>query len=210
MSEFLLNIRQIITDEIMARVTKLSISLPFYYLVTRLRKEAQVLILAGIDVEIVANKKHDFDKSKDETKNDLRVHKAVLQVFGPSGKRVRVAVEHTDASSAAIGSYLSFVVAPFPTFIPFISDAPMTMRGLHAQIDDMVAWVNESLKELTIPDLASLVPKVADQVSGAEISSESQTFITPSPAIEGAPDATMGVSVTASTSVDISRATTTN
>ncbi|MCD9638060.1 hypothetical protein HAX54_021763, partial [Datura stramonium] len=93
------------------RAFLLSISLPFPCLVIGLCKEAHVPILVGIDVEIVANKKHDFDKSKDEAKHDLQLHKSVPEVFEPNGKLVRMTGDHTATSGAYTGVEVAFIVA---------------------------------------------------------------------------------------------------
>lgn len=74
---------RLIVEEIRYRVQKLATSLPFTYLVITLCKKDEVLILAGIDVEIVATKKFDFEKMQDEAQLDMWMHKLVPQVFGP-------------------------------------------------------------------------------------------------------------------------------
>ncbi|MCE3049759.1 hypothetical protein HAX54_045735 [Datura stramonium] len=56
-SRFPLNIGAIITEKMNCRAVKLSTSLPFPCLITRLCREAHVPILAGIDVETYATKK---------------------------------------------------------------------------------------------------------------------------------------------------------
>ncbi|MCD9641317.1 hypothetical protein HAX54_027469 [Datura stramonium] len=128
---FLLNIERIVTDEMRARAT-FSTSLPFPYLMNRLCKEAHMPLLTGINVEIVANKKHDFDKSKDETKHDLQVNDTVLEVFRPSGRTMRATTDHIYAFGAAIGAELAFIAYPLPTSTPSISDEAAATQGIES------------------------------------------------------------------------------
>ncbi|MCE3217085.1 hypothetical protein HAX54_010301 [Datura stramonium] len=73
-----------------------------------------------------------FDKSKDETKHDLRLYKSVLEVFGPSGQAVRVDWDHTDASGAAIVAELTFIAASLHTSIPSTSDTVVATQGIES------------------------------------------------------------------------------
>ncbi|MCD9560305.1 hypothetical protein HAX54_018828 [Datura stramonium] len=110
----------------------------FWWVVVRLRlfptgglcKSAHVPILVGINVEIVENKKNDFDKSKDETNHDLYVHMTMPLVFGPSKQIVRAVVEQTNASDAVTVSDLAFVASPLPTYIPSKFRAGTIMQSL--------------------------------------------------------------------------------
>ncbi|MCE3050706.1 hypothetical protein HAX54_047913 [Datura stramonium] len=81
MSEFPLNMGVIIAKEINWRVVKLSTSLPFPCLITQLCREAHVPILAGKDVETYATNKYELEKSKYESRYDLKLHKTIPEVF---------------------------------------------------------------------------------------------------------------------------------
>ncbi|MCE3216078.1 hypothetical protein HAX54_004741 [Datura stramonium] len=128
MTGFLLNTDVIIEDEMRARETKFSISYPFPCLVTRLCKEAHVQILVGIDVDMIENKKHDLEKSKDEIRHNLQLHKTELACFStplststPSTYSVAAAaqgVESTKTSSAALqDSQYAFTPANFAKLV---------------------------------------------------------------------------------------------
>ncbi|MCD7461031.1 hypothetical protein HAX54_045030 [Datura stramonium] len=102
-----------------------------------------------------------------EDKDDLRLHKSVRKVFGPSGQAARVARDNIVVVGAATKielaclpaslpiSTLSFDVAALGTFVGRVIVAALApYESLHAQIDDMEAQVNERLKDLIMPDLA--------------------------------------------------------
>ncbi|MCD9646102.1 hypothetical protein HAX54_035629 [Datura stramonium] len=163
----------IITKEINWRAVKLSTSLPFQCLITRLCREAHVPILVEIDVKAYSTKKYDLKKSKDEKRSG-----------GPSAK---VAKETRDPAEPAKGTKSVSHVAQHPTLTPSTSRAAVAQQGaesaetssilgtfvdraikailelyknLHAHVDDMEAWVNDRLKELTMPDLARFVAEL--------------------------------------------------
>ncbi|MCE3215655.1 hypothetical protein HAX54_003127 [Datura stramonium] len=130
MSGFPLKMVTIIADQINWRPVKLSTSLPFPCLITRLCREEHVPILVGIDVDIYATKKYDLEKLKDESLYDLKLQKPILEVFGSSGQTARATKTNTDPAGEATGTELVCHVAPIPTCIPSISGAAATKLGV--------------------------------------------------------------------------------
>ncbi|MCE2056138.1 hypothetical protein HAX54_044106 [Datura stramonium] len=123
MLAFPLNIGVVIADEIKSQATTLSTSLPFPCLITRLCREAHVPILAGIDIETPTIKKYNLEKSKDETRHDLKLHKSVFEVFGLSDQSARVAKGIIHIAGAATGTELVCLAASLPTSTPSTSGA---------------------------------------------------------------------------------------
>ncbi|MCD7455029.1 hypothetical protein HAX54_026812 [Datura stramonium] len=186
-SGFPLNIGAIIGEVINYRVVKLSTSLPFPCLFTRLYREAHVPILARIDVETHATKKYDLKKSKDESIYKLKLHKPIPKVFGPSGQNARA----TETSTELVGEATERELVD-----QAITSALELYKHLHAHMDDMEARVNDRLKDLIVPKLQGLqvsgassssAPPVERHVTGATIHSESTALATPLSAIEAAP-----------------------
>ncbi|MCD9642241.1 hypothetical protein HAX54_028932 [Datura stramonium] len=105
---FPLNMGAIIIEEINCRAMKLSTSLPFPCLITRLYREAHVPVLAGIDMETYATNKYDLEKSKDESRYDLKLQKPILYVFGPNGRTARATKSSTELAGEATGVELVF------------------------------------------------------------------------------------------------------
>ncbi|MCE3050122.1 hypothetical protein HAX54_046503 [Datura stramonium] len=66
--------------------------------------EAHVPILAEIDFETYAIKNNDLEKSKNETWYDLKLHKSVIEVFGPYGPSATIAEATTDLGEAVVGT----------------------------------------------------------------------------------------------------------
>ncbi|MCD9644629.1 hypothetical protein HAX54_033016, partial [Datura stramonium] len=77
---------------------------------------AHVPILARIDMETYATKKYDLEKSKDESRNYLKLYKPIPEVFGSSGQTTRAMETTTDQTGEAIGEELVFHDALIPTF----------------------------------------------------------------------------------------------
>ncbi|MCD7462421.1 hypothetical protein HAX54_048514 [Datura stramonium] len=189
-SGFPLNMEAIIAYEISSRVVK-------------------------IDVETLATKKYDLEKSKDETRYNLKLHKLVIKVLRSGGQGIAIALE--------------------------------LYESLHTCIDDMEAWVNEILKDLTMPDkfvvelkkaqdyiaklqqkrlfiveeeiileemrarfggaYSCLAPIAEVHAIGATVSSELQTLITPLPATEAVQPDTVSASVTTGATTEVPRVT---
>ncbi|MCE3051869.1 hypothetical protein HAX54_051087 [Datura stramonium] len=126
MSGFSLNIKAIIFENFNWRVVKLSMSLPFPCLITHLCREAHVPILVGIDGETNATKKYDLEKSKDESRYDLKLHKKIRKVFGPSGQTAREMKTTTELSRQDIGAELVCHATLFPTSTPSTSSVDAT------------------------------------------------------------------------------------
>ncbi|MCD7471993.1 hypothetical protein HAX54_012815 [Datura stramonium] len=97
---FPLNIGALIVEEMHWRAVRLSTSFPFPCLITRLCNEAHVPILAGVDVETYATKKYGLDKSRDESRYDLKLHKP--EVFGASGQTARATEPTTNQDGETI------------------------------------------------------------------------------------------------------------
>ncbi|MCD9560507.1 hypothetical protein HAX54_019202, partial [Datura stramonium] len=83
--------------------------------------EAHVPILARIDVETYATKKYDLEKSKDESKYDLKLHKPILEVFGPNVRTTRAMETSAKPAGEAIGVELVFHATPIHTSTPSTS-----------------------------------------------------------------------------------------
>ncbi|MCD9644065.1 hypothetical protein HAX54_032037, partial [Datura stramonium] len=92
--------------------------------------EAHVPILAGIDVETPSNKNCDLEKSKDEIRHELRLHRSIPEVFRPSEQRARVVEETTNLVGAAIGTELVCLAAPLPASTPSTYDVDATTQGV--------------------------------------------------------------------------------
>ncbi|MCE3049549.1 hypothetical protein HAX54_045137 [Datura stramonium] len=103
---FLLNMGAIITEERMWRAVRLSTSLPFPCLMTRLCREAHVPIFAGIDVESYSTRRYDLEKSKDESRYEFKLHKIIPEVFRPNGQTARATETSTKLVGEAIGAEL--------------------------------------------------------------------------------------------------------
>ncbi|MCD7454477.1 hypothetical protein HAX54_024969 [Datura stramonium] len=97
-----------------------------------------------IDVETTTNKKHDLNKSKDETRHDPSLYKLVPKVFRLKWK-------------------------------------PKSTGKQEGDEDDAKSKRTSS----------SSPPRVIDQTSGVAVSLDSQTIVTPYPAMEVAPDDTL-------------------
>ncbi|MCE3049226.1 hypothetical protein HAX54_044418 [Datura stramonium] len=148
---FPLNMGVIIADGMNSRAVKLSTSLPFQCLITQLCREAHVLILAGIDVEIPATKKYDLEKSKDKIRYLLKLHKLVIEVFRSSGQSARVAYATTTPLEQLQGWSLLAIA---------ITATSESYAILHTHINDMEAQANDRLKDLTVPDLAKFIAEL--------------------------------------------------
>lgn len=72
---FKMNFGLVINNEIYAQSAKLATSLPFPCLATTLCRLARVPILSGVDKEVVATKIKEINKTQDNSKTKLRVHK---------------------------------------------------------------------------------------------------------------------------------------
>jgi len=70
-SGFSINFRKLIAEEIRHRVTKSPTSLLFFYLMTRLCKAEELLILVKIDVETLVTKRFDIDNMRDESRLEM-------------------------------------------------------------------------------------------------------------------------------------------
>ncbi|MCE3215211.1 hypothetical protein HAX54_001282 [Datura stramonium] len=125
------------------RVRKInfSTSLSFSRFVTRLCKEAYVLIFSRIDVETTTNKKRYLEKFKDEPMHDLRLHKLVPEVFGPSGQETRVAGDNIDIAGVdRHGKQMKLFAEQLGNLVyKAIAAALASYESLHALIDDMEA-----------------------------------------------------------------------
>lgn len=84
LSGLLIDFGRMILEEIRYRVWRLAISLVFPFSITKLCKLEGVLILVGIDEELVAAKKFGIESLKDKPWLEMRVHKSVPEVFGPA------------------------------------------------------------------------------------------------------------------------------
>ncbi|MCE3216533.1 hypothetical protein HAX54_006791 [Datura stramonium] len=80
---FPLNMGAIITDEMMWRVMRLSLLVLFPWVITRVCREAHVPILAGTNVETYGTKWYELEKSKDESRYDLKLRNQFLRCSGP-------------------------------------------------------------------------------------------------------------------------------
>ncbi|MCD7468160.1 hypothetical protein HAX54_006110 [Datura stramonium] len=89
---------------------------------TWLCRQAHVPILAGIDVDTYVIKKYDLEKSKDESRYDLKLHKTICDVR----------VQWSNCKDRAIIAALELY------------------KNLHARVDDMEVRVNDRLKDLTV------------------------------------------------------------
>ncbi|MCD7451262.1 hypothetical protein HAX54_010477, partial [Datura stramonium] len=74
--------------------------------------EVHVPILVGINVETYATKKYDLEKSKDESRYELKLHKPIPKVFKPNGQTARA----TETSTKLAGEELVYQASPIHTF----------------------------------------------------------------------------------------------
>ncbi|MCD9638924.1 hypothetical protein HAX54_023099 [Datura stramonium] len=72
-------------------------------------------------VETPTTKKYDLEKSKDETRYDLKLHKPFIEVFRFGVQSARVAKENIDPAGAAIGTKFVGHAAEIPTATPSTS-----------------------------------------------------------------------------------------
>ncbi|MCE3216046.1 hypothetical protein HAX54_004603 [Datura stramonium] len=126
-----------------------------------------------IDVETTTNKKHDLNKSKDETRHDLSLYKLVPKVFRLNGK-AQADIFHLNKERPT---------QEFP--IPISKD---------------------SEEEDPFIDLSGKQPKSTGKQEGDEDDAKSkrnsQTIVTPYPAMEVAPDDTLSAPVTTRDTID--------
>ncbi|MCE3051860.1 hypothetical protein HAX54_051072 [Datura stramonium] len=148
MSGFSLNRRAIIIEEINYRAMKLSASLPFPCLITRLCREAHVPILAGIDMKTYAKK---------------------------NGQTIRATNTTTEPVGRAIGVELVFHVAPIPTSTPYTSGATTTQSGVEST--NMMSYIPLSSKyAFTPPNFARVVRKADRQEKQFKLFAEKLGF----------------------------------
>ncbi|MCE3049923.1 hypothetical protein HAX54_046139, partial [Datura stramonium] len=143
--------------------------------------EAHVLILAKIDVETHAAKKYDVEMSKDEKRYDLKLHKPVIEVFGSSGPSAKVAEPITEPVDAATWTELVGHTTQLPISTPSTTGANATNREK-----------NHS------------TPRAEEHATGATVSLELQTLITPPPSTEVVSPNTISVPVTTCATVEVS------
>ncbi|MCD7450870.1 hypothetical protein HAX54_008844, partial [Datura stramonium] len=162
-------------------------------------KEAHVPLIAGIDVETPVTKKYHLEKSKDETRYDLKLHKPVIEVLVFDGQSARVAEATTNPARAA-------------TATGAITAALESYMSIHVHINNVETQSNDRLKELIVPDLAKFAAELKkgqddilelqqermpqefpipassrgddEKILGVMASSESQTHVKPPPEIE--------------------------
>ncbi|MCD9637585.1 hypothetical protein HAX54_020954 [Datura stramonium] len=130
-SGFPLNIGEIIIEEIMCRVVKLSVSLPFPCLITRLCREAHVPILARINMETYTTK---------------------------NGQTARVTKITTDPAGEATRAKLVCHVAPIPTYTRSTSGAAATQLRVESTKISF-AMTQSSLYAFTTANFARMVRK---------------------------------------------------
>ncbi|MCE3216561.1 hypothetical protein HAX54_006886 [Datura stramonium] len=107
---------------------------------------------------------YDLEKSKYESRYDLKLHKPIPEVFRPSGQTVRAAEITTKPAGEATGAELVCHAAPIPT------STPSTYGAIATQLAS-----------------SNSAPRVEGHVTAAIVSSKSQTFITLPLATEAAP-----------------------
>ncbi|MCD7473210.1 hypothetical protein HAX54_014867 [Datura stramonium] len=95
-------------------------------------REALVTTLAGIDVETYATKKYDLEKSKDESKYDLKLHKPIPEVFKSSGQTIKATKTTNGPAGAATGTELVYHAAPISTSTPSTSGAAVTQPRMES------------------------------------------------------------------------------
>lgn len=75
-----INFCKVIVDELFVRACKIASVFLFPYIITKLCKLTKVPIISGVDNKVGEMKKQDIEKTRDETKFEMRVHK--LESFG--------------------------------------------------------------------------------------------------------------------------------
>ncbi|MCD7469132.1 hypothetical protein HAX54_007949, partial [Datura stramonium] len=73
--------------------------------------------------------KYDFEKSKDETRYDMKFHKPVIEVFKSSGPSAKIAEATTDLVEATTRTESVSHAAKLPTSTPSTSVATTTQKG---------------------------------------------------------------------------------
>ncbi|MCE5166624.1 hypothetical protein HAX54_022809 [Datura stramonium] len=79
----------------------------------------------GIDMETHTTKKYDLEKSKDESRYELKLYKPIPEMFGPSGQNARAVETSTEPVRKATKGELVFQAAPIHTFTPSTFGATM-------------------------------------------------------------------------------------
>ncbi|MCD9640698.1 hypothetical protein HAX54_026151 [Datura stramonium] len=133
---------EIIIEDMNCREVKFSTSLPFPCLITRLCKEAHVPIFAGIDVETYATKKYDLEKSKDESRYELKLHKQIPKVFEPNAATQPKGESIETSSTMPQSSQYAFTLA---NFARVIKKADRQDRQLKLFAEQLGLFVNRAI-----------------------------------------------------------------
>ncbi|MCD7446130.1 hypothetical protein HAX54_041515, partial [Datura stramonium] len=116
-------------------------------------------ILAEIDIETPATKKYDLEKSKDEIRHDLKLHKSVPKSSQYASTPTNFA--RTLRRENRHEKQMKLFIEYLGTFIDTATIATLALYvNLHARIDDMEVGENEGLKDLIIKDIEKFVPKL--------------------------------------------------
>ncbi|MCE2055320.1 hypothetical protein HAX54_042411 [Datura stramonium] len=153
----------IITKEMMWRAVRLSTSLSFPCLITQPCREAHVPILSSIDVETYSIKRCDLEKSKDESRYDLKLHKQIPEVISPSGLIARATKASIKLAGEATGAEVGGASS---------NSAPQVeghVIGSKIHLDSTTLVTPPSAMEASMPDPLSVATVPKATIDGSRV-----------------------------------------